>query len=402
MASTEATVAYIFKRRYDDKRIAEASARDHVVAQMIKKSDGMTGANGKYTYAVRYANPQAIGGHFATVQGNITGSKGVQFEAARRKKYGFIRLDGEAMEASKDDPGAFLRLVTTETDGIIEEHGDALAFELHRDGTGARGQRASISSDVVTLAVKDDARNFKPGMHVIASPNADGSTPRAGSSFVVAVDEDAGTIELDDQSDITSFANSDYLFRAGDVGSAVDGFESIIPLTAPVFGSDDFRGVDRGQDTRRLAGVRIDDTSYTIEENIKRAAVKLGQVGQKGDKVAVLNPINFLEVSERADAKVTYDGGGVKATIGFAGFDIATAAGTVRAISDADAPIDRGRVLRVGDWVWKTLGQYVHIIRDDKGTPSMRRPDADMVELRTRSMGNPLCYLPAAQATFKI
>src|SRR5690606_37988352 len=115
-----------------------------------------------------------------------------------------------------------------------------------------------ISTNTITLTEADDVRNFKIGMTLIASANADGSTPRTGSAVVTAVDEDTGTVTVDSAAGITSFANSDYLFRKGDPGTCVDGLEVMFPLTAPTTG-DSFRGVDRSVDVRRLAGCRVND-----------------------------------------------------------------------------------------------------------------------------------------------
>lgn len=401
MGSNLTTVSYIYRRKYDDGRVGDLAMRDHPVMKMMTKSGGMGGPATGWFYAIRYGNPQGISGTFSTAQSNASGSNGVQMQATRRKKYGVIQLDGEALAAAQDDKGAFLDLVTQESDGIIEEHGDTLAFELYRDGNGWRGQRSSISSDVITLSTADDARNFKVDMVLIASPNEDGSSARSGSATVVAVDEDAGTVEVDDASNITSFANDDYLFRQGDVGTIIDGFAAHLPLTAPSLGSDSFRGVDRGADPRRLSGVRVNDTATSIEENAGLCAVKISQIGKRANILSI-NPIKFWEAARRLNAKVTYDGGGVKAAYGFEGFDIHTPAGTLRAVADPDCPTNRGYVLNLRTWYWKHLKAWTHFIRDDGGGVSLRIYNDDGIEARTRSMGNVCCREPGCNGVFAI
>jgi hypothetical protein len=400
MGSNLTTVAFIYKRKYDDGKVGDIASRAHPTMKMVAKSDGMSGPAQGWYYGIRYGNPQGISGEFATAQSNASGSSGVQMAASRVKKYGVIQLDGEALMAAKDKGGALLELVTQETDGIIEELGDGLGFELFRDGTAARGRRSSVTGDVVTLTVADDARNFKKGMVVIASANADGSTPRTGSATIDSVDEDAGEIGLD-VSDITSFADNDYLFREGEADSAIEGFAAHIPLTAPVLSSDSFRGVDRGVDPRRLAGVRVDDTSTSIEENAGLVAVKISQVGKKANTL-VLNPINFYTVARRLNAKITYDGGGNKATYGFEGFDVATAAGVLRAVSDPDCPTNRGYVLNLSTWYWKHLGPWIHFIREGGGAVDLKIYNEDGVESRARTMGNLCCREPGANGVFSI
>jgi len=400
--SSESTVGYIYKRKYSDGQVGDLAMRDHVIMKMMAKQGGMSGpAASAWTYAVRYGNPQGISGTFADAQSGASGSKGVAMIAARKKKYCVVTLDGESLSAAIDNRGAFLDLVTQETDGVVEEHGDALAFELFRDGNGWRGIRSSASTNVITLTVADDARNFKVGMTVSAADEIDGGTPRTGDTTVAAVDEDAGTITLTSAAAITSFADGDYIFRAGDEALAVEGFMAHLPLTAPVYLSDSFRGIDRGADARRLAGARVNDTSVSAEENAGLVAVKIKQIGKKANILA-LNPIRFWESSRRLNAKVTYDGGGVKATYGFEGFDIATPAGTLRAVSEADCPINRGYVLNLEKWYWKHLRAWTHFIRDDGGGVSLRMASEDSIEARGRSMGNPCCIEPGANGVFAL
>jgi hypothetical protein len=408
MASDFTTASFIFKRKYADKKPGELAMRFHPSLQLIGKKDGFVGhdTTGTYFYAVRYGNPQGISAAFASAQSVAQArgsSNGVQFGAQRAIKYGLIEIDGIALNASKGNDGAFIELVSMESEGVFEEMGDTLAFELHRDGTGIRGRRSSASTNVITLTNVDDARNFKVDMTVKAGPNANGTSLRAGETYVTAVDEDAGTVTLNDASDITGFANNDYLWRLGDpAAEIVDGFESHLPLTAPSFGSADFRGVDRGKDPRRLAGVRVNDTATSIEENAGLTAVKIGQVGQKATHL-LLNPIRFWEVARRLNAKVVYDGGGGKAGYGFEAFDVSTPAGTLKAVSDPDAPTDRGRVLNMETWTWKHLtSPWIHSITDDKGGMFLRVHNKDAIEGRIRTMGNTICWRPGANGTFSI
>lgn len=401
MASSISTVAYIYQRVYSDDAVGDAAMRDHKLLKALTKKGGMWGPSPAFYYAIRYGNPQGISGTFSSAQTAeaLGPSKGVQMGATRSIKYGYITLDGPSMAAAAGSKGAFLDLVTQETDGVIEELGDAYAFDLYRDGNGIRGRGASESSDVVTLTVPDDARNFKVGMWLGSSANSDGSSPRTGNTEVTAVDIDAGTVTFD-VSDITSFAATDYLFRLGDPGTCIDGLADHFPLTAPVLGVDSFRGVDRGAHPALLAGSRIDDTGAGILHNAGRLAVKISQNGKKATTLT-LNPANFWTVAQQLNAKVTYEGGGPKALAGFEGFDLHTPAGTLRAISDADCPTNRGYVLNMDTLYIKHLESLFHIITDD-GRPSLRLSTSDGIETRARSMSNLICTMPAANGVFSI
>jgi hypothetical protein len=373
--------------------LGEAALREHPLFAKIAKNGNFYGE--AFRYSVKYGNPQAISGTFSTAQTNAGESKGLQFEATRKAKYGVITLAGEAIAAAEGNRGALVDLVTNETDSVLSEMIDSLAFDLYRDGTGNRGRRASISSNTVTLTVADDARNFKVGMYVVADDTADGSSLRSGSTYVTAVDEDAGTVTLNSAAAITSFADNDYLFRAGDPPSTcVEGLAKCTPLSAPVLSSDSFRGKDRGVDPVRLAGSRLDDTATNIEENAGRVAVKISQRGKRANEY-YLNPTNFWTVARRLNAKVEYQGAGGTADYGFEYMLIHTPAGTMRAYSDPDCPTNRGYLLNSSDHYIRHLKELPHIIMDD-GRPNLRQTSDDGLEVRVRSFSNYIQIVPAS------
>ena len=395
------TVAYIYKNMYSGQKVGDLAMRDHPTLAMIPKQGDFKGI--AHFYAVRYGNPQALSRTFSRAQGNITGSRGVQMQATRRRKYGFIRLDGESLAAAEGDRGSFLTLVTQETDGIVEEHGDDLAFQLHRDGTGSRGVAASITGNTILLANPDNVRWMKVGMFVEAANDAIGTTVRVGQAQVLAVDEDAGTFEVDAVTNIAGLSAGDHFFRSGSIGGAVEGFESHLPLVAPVFGSDSFRGVDRGQDARRLAGVRQNTPAVDPEIQVGDICVRINQVGKKAD-CAFLNPLPFQAMVNRLGLKVEYQQHhlkGMTADVGFEYVNVHTAAGAVKVYSDPDCPPDRGRVLKKSCWYYKTLRDFVHIVSDD-GRANLRVSDEDQIEARTRSWGNLCCTEPGANGTFSL
>jgi hypothetical protein len=359
----------------------------------IAKESGFVGSD--FKYPIRYGNPQGISGLFVNAQTNASSSKGVQLTAQRAKKYGIITLDGEALSAAEGKEGAFENLVTLETDAVIAEVIDSLAFDLYRTTSGVRGTRATggLSGNIVTLTVPDDARNFKVGMTVGASPNADGSSPRVGTTTVAGLDEDAGTVTLTNAASITSFSDGDTLFRDGDPGTCTEGMETCTPLTAPTAG-DSFRGIDRSVDTRRLAGVRFSDTTFTPEETAGIIGVKISQTGQKAT-TAMFNPIRFYQMVRRLNAKVEFDGGGGTADFGFEYVNIVTPAGTLRAYSDPDCPMNRVRVYNDAAHYIKHLKEYPHVLMDD-GLNMLRSTTTDSVEARLRAMGQYCQSNPAA------
>ena len=399
MASDLTTVAFIYKTNYSQKQVEDLTTRDHVWYTMMPKEGGFVGAN--FAYTIRSGNPQGIGGTFAGAQTAAETSKGLLFTATRQSKFADIVIDGEAAAASRGDRGAFFDLVTMETDNVLVEFGDALAFDFYRDKSGVRGQRASIAGNVVTLVDTNDARNFKEGMTVGASTGADGITGlRAGTTKVAGVDEITGTVTLVNAGAITSFANSDFMFRATEPGTCIEGMEVCTPLTAPV-GGDSFRGKDRSSNVTRYAGSRVNDTSTTIEENLGLVATFISRAGRSHNvDQAFLNPVRLWEVVRRQGAKVEYEQGG-QFVYGFQYAMIDTPAGRMKVYSDPDCPMNRGRVSRAGSQYIKTLEGYPHIWEED-GLPSLRQSSAMAIEARGVSWGNLVQVDPVAQGVIAI
>jgi len=231
-----------------------------------------------------------------------------------------------------------------------------------------------------------------------SSPNADGSSPRSGSSAVTAVDIDGGTVTVASAAAITSFANSDFLFAAPEIGNNLQGFELCTPLATPT--ATLFRGVDRTAMPALLAGSRINDTATMIEENAGKIAVKIRQNGGTADTL-VLNPQRYWEMCRRIGAKVMYEGGGGEAAYGFEGVRITSPAGVLKVISDPDCQVTRGRVFLNASHKIRTLGEFVHIGNED-GNYELRLATDDALESRVRSLSNYQQTKPRDHGVFAI
>lgn len=396
VASSVAATAYVFKIYYAGK-LGDVAMRSHPTLDKIPKSSPAAGHTGSFkgttfNYAIKFGNSQGVSGGFTQAQSAAGPTKGKQFAASRFVKYGDIVIDGVSLLASNDE-GAFLDLVTLETDGVITEHIDREAFDLFRTSTGIRGQISAISTNLITLATPDDARNFKLDMVVGASPVNTGLTPRAGTTTITNVNLSAGQITLASAAAITTLSVNDFLFNQGDVGTCMEGMEASTPLVAPAPG-DNFRTVDRSSYVELLAGSRLASAvslNQTIEENFGQLGILVGTTGGKVTD-GILNPLNFWAVVRRGNARVEFPSAGGEMTYGFERAMISTPAGTIRLWSDPDCPIDRGRLYNESGHYLRCLGpggnsDFVHIINDD-GNYNLRSTTADSVETRTRSIKN--------------
>jgi hypothetical protein len=402
-ASIFTAIGSFYKRVYAGGAPGDIAMRDKPFLSRLAKQSGFDGydSSGTYRYAIGYGNAQGLSAAFATAQTNAASSKAVQLGAQRVPLYGVVTIGGEELAAADTRNGSFWDARKRETDMMLDALGEEAEFQLFRDGTGVRGRRASASTNVITLTSAADAKNFRIGMTVAASDQADGSSPRTGTTTVAAVDEDAGTITLTSAAAISAFADNDYLYRAGSLGSTLNmqGLAAHLPLTAPG-GSDSFRGINRSVDVRRLAGVRVNDTSTSIEENVGNAAVKIMEVGKKADAV-FMSPSNLWNILKRRQSQVVYQGAGGKAGFGFGEAFIETPAGVIAAYSSPLCPENRAYVLTMKTWYLKTLREFPHIINDD-GNAALRMTSDDGIEVRARGWGNLVCTEPGANAVVAV
>lgn len=382
--ATISSIAYVFKHMYD-KALADEAIRLHPTIEGIPKIDDFGGD--QINYAVKINNAQNItSGALSVAQAVGSASKGVQFQMLRKIKRGTISLDVEALLAAKRQPeGAFATLITNEVDGFVDEFMDRLGFDIFRDSTGNRGQISAINGNTITLVTPDDARNFKVGMQLGATQNANGTSPRTGNTTITNLDWDGGTITGLSLASIISLSTNDFLFANPEITGNLEGMELCTPLTAPAPG-DSFRGVDRSQNASLLAGSRINDTGTMIEENAGKVAVKIRQAGGRSDRLA-LNPQRYWEMIRRLGAKIMYAGGGGTADYGFEKALINSPAGVLEVISDPDCPVSRGRVFLNGAHRMRTLEEFVHIANED-GLYNLRLATDDAIETRVRSMSN--------------
>lgn len=390
-------VDFIMKRNYSDDKTAEIATRDHPSYYELPKEPGMTGED--FRYVAKTGNPQSIAGTYtdaaSAANGNSGVIKGEQFAAEPRLKYGILKMDRPSiLRASLKGKGAFYEWVTEQVEGIVEEMGARLAFDLFGDGNGIRGQRASISSNTITLTGARTADRFKRGMVIGASANADGSSPKTGSTYVTNIDRSANKITVASAAGITSFADNDYLFAYGEPGTCIEGMALCTPLTAPT-SSDSFRGVNRYNDIESLAGSRRNESSVYPEEVLGDLAVDVHCMNQTISR-GVVHPVKFQEIVKRLGAKVEYTNPGGNADIGFESITIHAAGKAIRLVSDPDCPFTRVRGWDPKAHKLVYLGpKVVHWVRTADGGQYQWSSSADSFEYRSCFYGN---YLQPNQA----
>lgn len=386
-AGDNTTVAFVFKRRYSDGKVAMATQRDHATYNMLSKVVGLGGQD--FVYATVTGNPQGVANE--TLQNAIDSVevlKGEQFVAGDKLKYGYITLSGPAINRYKANNATFVNFITSHTDGVLETMGEDIAFDIFRDGSGLRGRRASAAGNTITLTLQSDVHNFRRGMRVIAATGATGTGARTGSTKVLQIIRSAKKIVLEDASAIASFSDNDYLFRYGQ--SATNGFEGMgacTPLVAPTPGVL-FRNVDRANDTEALAGTRIDDPSVLPEDQIGNLAVQASLMGKRLERAAVY-PTVFQDIVSRLGAKVSYVNPSGSARVGFRTIMLDAAGYSIEVFAEPDiVPTEIRAWKNEAHSLMYLGGSMVHLIRDDGNGAPLRIDGFDGIAYRARAQAN--------------
>ena len=283
-------------------------------------------------------------------------------------------------------------------DGAFAVESRSLNASLFGSGTGKIGRRASVSSAVLTLTDRLDARNFEVGMVIQASDTDGGGSLRSGSVTITKVDRKAGTLTANaNWSTITSMADNDYLYQTGDYDLQLKGLEAWLPIAGP--SSTAFFGVDRTVDSERLGGISLDISSKPIEEGVIDLVTEVMNAGGSPD-VLVMNPFRASDLIKSLGSKVEY----VNEKVGAVGFDdvrFHTPAGKVSLFIDRDCPADRCYALQMDTWCLESLGEATSIL-DLDGNQLLRQVDADKSQIRVGGFRQLSCSAPGKNGVGKL
>lgn len=287
------------------------------------------------------------------------------------------------MEQTKSNAGAFVDAAKLQMDGGFRNITNNIAFELFGDGTGTRGITTSSSSQnstvaggtVLPLASSQQVVNFEVGMLLVASASAGGAISD-DTVMITAVDRASGILygTASDSSLDTEWAigsGAAYLSIAGDLPTAgasstssflaMSGLAAWIPVTTPA-SNDNFWGVNRYADPTRLAGLRYDASSQTIEEGMTSALAFVNREGGKPD-LAIMDFGSYAALVNSLGAKVQYvQVNHDEVEVAFEGITFQSAYGRVTVLADRSCPAQRCYLLTMSTWKLRSLGKVPHIL----------------------------------------
>lgn len=389
----------MLKEIYPDIRVEALAVKNRPLLEWMPKADEFYGDT--YVVPIMYEDPQ---GRSAVLANAIDQAETTQQEkfviTARKKDYGVVQIEAEAIMAASKDVGSFIKAKDTQISGMLRQLGKSLHLAMYRTKSGSLGQVASVSTVTVTLTKASDVYSFGKGQTVVANPTETG-TPgniRATAAKVIGRDVTAKTVKFDTDVAAASWAANDYLYTKGDYDARLTGLASWLPLTAP--SATTFFTVDRTKDIQALSGHRVDNSGRSILQNAEELAMLVGEYGGEPDTL-FLNPRAGLQLSELCGAKVTRtDGGRVK--VGFTGFTLEHfVTGPIDIRFDIGCPLDLGYMLQRDTWKFAHMGGVPHVVRDD-GRDSLRGATTDDVQVRGRYFGELCCSIPGKNGVMSV
>lgn len=326
----------------------------------------------------------------------------------RTKEYALASMDGEMLDATSGNPEALAETFQVAMDDALYNMQRSLGFSMFRNGGGARAQLAASSSGVgtttITLTSTSSMQGLEKGMWVNASAT-DGTSGSvlAGRALITAVDRGARTLTTSAAWNtlIPGITDSYYIFRAGDFGGTIKGFQAWVPDAAPSPG-ENFFGIDRSSDTR-LHGLRYAPSTGNIEEVLVDASAIAQDNGSKPDLV-ILNPLDMANLVKQLGSKRTIPidaRSADKPTIGYRGVMLNGASGSVTVLSDPMCQRYKAWMLTQDTWEIWSLGEVPRVLNRD-GQESLREASADADELRVGGYLQMVCLNPNANVNITL
>ena len=405
------------KELYDDQKIANLVYKNNPFLAMVPKMEEF---GGKYMPIPLIINTsQGRSATFSNAQAQQTAATVESFALTRIQNYSIAQIDNQTMLASKTDKMAFINGATVVIDGAIRALTNSLATQIFRDGSGTLGIVGAASTvGYIHLLNPSDVVNFEVNMTLEAYTAGVLCTGVTGSSsattvYVVAVNRSTGVVSVSNLmggtaggaplSGWTATIGSTLNVvgdRTASAGFALKGLGAWIPTTAPTPG-DSFFSVDRSTDPTRLAGVRFDGSSESIEEAVIDASLLVAREGGIPD-VCIMNFASYAALEKSLGAKAQYISFDGPAKIMFPGILINGAAGQIKVFPDRSCPGKTAYLLQMDTWKLYSLGPAPHIAKYADGLEMLRVYNSDAAELRVVSYANLGCNAPGFNAVVQL
>lgn len=374
------------KENYSNDKVENLVTRKSPLLSMIPRAAKFYGD--VYVLPFRTSNPQGI------ISGVSNFAAGIAVESPSElsrmlvtstQHYQFAKVLSEVWYASKDPDGAFLNALESELDAAYEEFGRDFGKQIYRTKKGLAARIASYTSGAIVMTKSRDIKLFSLGMRVMASPNADGSSPRSGTGVISAIDYDAGTMSITDGT-ITSIAANDYLFRALTNDYCLSGLQEWMPSA----GVASFFGLDTRVSSQYRGMYKV-ASGNTIEEAFIDMITELRDNESAADVVMCDSVVYARLQKEMAAQKIQMKPAAKVAELGFKSIEMADGTAIVM---DPFCPTGEAFFLDLNTWLLIHRGEWIHMVEDNTGSIWDKISNNDGVQVRLRSYCQLICKEP--------
>jgi len=355
-----AAISNVLKYRYLGP-IQEQLNNDVLVTQILDLNTKNIDLDGlKAVVPLHYARNSGVG---ARREDEALPTAGAQSYAAAQFDlaylYGTARFTGQAIQKTKTDAGAFLRVITSELDGLKNDLTLDSARQFYGDGTGVIATVASLAGQVITLTSAEalDKGYLGIGMTIdigsIANP-----TLRNAAVAITDADPTVPSITITGAGAIVA---NDVIFRASNADGTGSkeinaGLQALIPTAANTVGGINAASVgNKWWDNKRdTSGGALSLSNLMLDWNKVLAAG-----GRPDNMVALTTPglVRRLFATSDFTSNVRFVDS-TQLTGGFESISFQAGGGRVKLMADRLAPygkvhfVDKAKiqVYSPGDW----------------------------------------------------
>ena len=236
----------------------------------------------------------------------------VECQIPYKYNYATIRITHQAIAASRNDEGSFIRVISSEMEGIERDLRNDMNRQHFGAGEGSLGTIASADNSANTITMDSTTHQVKTGMVIDVWQNASGS--HAARNTALTVNSVSGAVVTVAAATISSIASTDWVTRTGSraagtaeanryermglegiVNNDTGTFQNISRNTYPEWKAQVF---DNSGTDRAITANILDDALLTIEEQ-----------GEGTVSFGITNRIQYRKIADLMTANRRYTPG---------------------------------------------------------------------------------------------